>query len=117
MFLGLQVVRYYLGQQFQAHYDWFADDYKMKIHNQRQYTIFGYLNDCTEGGETAFPKLNHSFSPRRGDALFWRDSADINTPLMESFHAGMPPTGNTSVKYGLNIWYNFLPLIDEKYYD
>jgi len=107
---GLQVVRYMPGQQFTAHYDWFMDDYKVKIQNQRLYTVFAYLNDVTEGGETAFPRLNHSFSPRRGDALFWRDAADINTPLVDSLHAGMPPTGNTTIKYGLNIWYNFRPL-------
>jgi len=108
---SLQVVRYMPGQHFHAHYDWFYDDYKVKVQNQRLYTLFVYLNDVPEGqgAETAFPKLNISFKPRRGDALFWRDAKDVNTPLVESLHAGMPPIGNT-IKYGLNIWYDFLPL-------
>lgn len=76
----------------------------MKIRNQRQYTLFAYLNDVDEGGETSFPKVNQTFRPQRGAALFWRNAKDINTPYVDSLHSGDPPRGDT-IKYGLNIWF------------
>ena len=30
-----------------------------------------YLNDVTDGGETAFPTQGKKFSPRAGDVLIW----------------------------------------------
>ena len=102
---ALQVVRYEDGQQFKEHYDWFYKPYRNKINNQRQYTFFVYLNDVHTGGETVFPKLNLSFSPKQGHALFWENCSSFYDCHDKSIHQGKPPIGET--KYGLNIWINF----------
>lgn len=52
---SLQVVRYLPGQQFKEHHDWFNHEYLEKSNtSQRRYTIFVYLNDIDQGGETYF---------------------------------------------------------------
>ena len=98
---ALQVVRYQDGQLFNEHYDWFDKVYRNKINNQRQYTIFVYLNNVTSGGETQFPKLNLSFSPREGHALFWENCTSMDNCHDLSIHKGSPP--KDEIKYGLNI--------------
>ena len=102
---ALQVVRYEDGQEFKEHYDWFQDEYRDKINNQRQYTFFVYLNNVENGGETLFPKLNLSFKPKAGNALFWENCYSFNDCYDEALHQGKSPKGET--KYGLNIWINY----------
>jgi prolyl 4-hydroxylase len=102
----LQTVRYLPGQQFEQHHDWFQPEYRDTIQNQREHTLFVYLNDVEgEGGETDFPLLNRSFKPRRGDALFWRNCTSTDHCHRESLHQGKAPVSDT--KYGLNIWVRF----------
>lgn len=102
---GLQVVKYTPGQQYKAHNDWLSDQKNMK--NQRYATIFGYLNDDFEGGETKFTNIGVDVKPKKGDAALWYncESNDTKTCYEESKHAGSPPTKGT--KYGLNIWIRF----------
>ena len=98
-----QVVRYESGQKFDAHYDWGK---LSKIGDkQRQYTIFAYLNDVPNGGQTVFPELGLEFAPSRGSALLWRNCDDNKIGLTKNLHQGMPPIDCT--KYGLNIWIDF----------
>ena len=100
---GLQVVKYEPGQYFNEHHDWFTPDYVDTIGDQREYTIFAYLN--TADGQTEFPHLEKSFSPRRGDALKWKNCDSLNKCNDLSLHRGAPP--QTGLKYGLNIWSRF----------
>ncbi len=103
---ALQVVRYQEGQEFKAHYDWFTPDYTPQLnHNQRQYTIFVYLNDDFDEGETEFSKINKKIKPKKGDAAFWENCSDHTTCFNEALHQGKPP--KNGIKYGLNIWVNF----------
>lgn len=103
---GLQTVRYLPGQQFEQHHDWFQPDYRAVVKNQREHTLFVYLNDVHgEGGETDFPLLRRSFKPKRGDALFWRNCTGVDQCHTESLHQGKAPVDDT--KYGLNIWVRF----------
>ena len=102
---ALQIVRYENGQEFKEHFDWFQNDYRDKIKNQRQYTFFVYLNDITNGGETSFPKLNLSFKPKAGHALFWENCKSYYNCYDKAIHQGKAPKDET--KYGLNIWINF----------
>lgn len=105
----LQIVKYLEGQKYDAHYDWFPDPkYLERTNNhQRSHTIFVYLNDVFEGGETEFPNINKKFQPRTGNALFWKNCDEIHNCSKMNFHSGNKPTGKSSVKYGLNIWIDF----------
>lgn len=82
---GLQILQYTPGQQYKAHYDFFkvAD-------NNRISTLVMYLNDVEQGGETFFPKLNLSVTPKKGMAVyfeyFYNDQALNDLTL----HGGAP---------------------------
>ncbi|KAJ9673456.1 hypothetical protein PVL29_023177 [Vitis rotundifolia] len=88
---GLQVLHYEVGQKYDAHYDYFLDEFNTKNGGQRIATLLMYLSDVEEGGETVFPAAKANFSsvpwwnelsecgqkglsvkPKMGDALlFW----------------------------------------------
>ena len=108
---ALQLVRYLSGQEIKPHYDYFTGDYRKKLNNQRQYTIFVYLNNVENGGGTHFPRLNRTIQPRKGAALWWHNCANITQPYTDSLHAGLPPIGTNSVKYGLNIFSMYQPVV------
>jgi prolyl 4-hydroxylase len=102
----LQVVKYEVGQEFKQHHDWFQKEYLNKFgEKQRQYTMFVYLNDVQNGGETIFPRLNEKVKPAKGNALFWENCTDVNNCHNDNLHQGTPPTAG--IKYGLNVWVKF----------
>ena len=77
--------------------------HEQKDGGKRVYTFFIYLNDVEEGGETHFPKLNISFEPQQGTAIFWHNlTADRSKAHPNSQHAGMPPV--KGVKWAINVW-------------
>ena len=63
---AVQVLRYEKMQHYQAHHDFFDADYYQEqqgmlsqlknVANNRLATVFMYLNDVSEGGQTAFPR-------------------------------------------------------------
>lgn len=101
----LQVVRYLPGEEFKEHHDWFHKEYRNEIKNQREYTIFVYLNDVEEGGETNFPRIGKQFKPVKGKGLFWKNCDEFDKCNDLNLHQGKAPT--KGVKYGLNIWIRF----------
>lgn len=50
---AIQVLRYELGQEYRAHFDYFF--HKQGMANNRVATVLLYLSDVEEGGETVFP--------------------------------------------------------------
>lgn len=86
---GLQILRYTPGQQYKSHYDFFSSTNKV-VNNNRISTLVMYLNDVDEGGETFFPKLNFSVTPKKGMAVyfeyFYNDQALNDLTL----HGGAP---------------------------
>ncbi|MGE7545867.1 2OG-Fe(II) oxygenase [Sporosarcina newyorkensis] len=66
---GLQILRYTPGQQYRAHHDFFSAE--SKVTNNRISTLVMYLNDVEQGGETFFPQLKFSVSPRKGTAVYF----------------------------------------------
>jgi prolyl 4-hydroxylase len=90
------VVRYEVGQQYRPHFDSSLDGH------HREFTLFVYLNTLPApdaGGETEFTKLGVKFTPKEGDALFWRNHKDRDSPhFQDGRHAGRPPL--SGVKYG-----------------
>ncbi|CAJ1430432.1 unnamed protein product [Effrenium voratum] len=89
----LALVRYAPGQFFDLHHD--GPD--------RPKTIFVYLNDVEEG-ETYFPLLGLKFTPRRGTAVMWCNSADgqVDDRILQDLAL---PAWN-GMKYGMNCFFN-----------
>lgn len=103
----LQVVRYYPGEKFDLHHDYFK--HVSGPEGQRYATILVYLNDTFSGGHTNFPKIGVSAKPVLGDGFAWYNSWINNQGKCmcfdDSLHQGSPPT--LGVKYALNIWIRY----------
>ena len=82
---GLQILQYTPGQQYKAHHDFFK-----KADNNRISTLIMYLNDVEEGGETYFPELDFSVSPKKGMAVYFEYF--YNDPALNelTLHGGAP---------------------------
>ena len=65
---NLQILHYKIGQEYKPHFDFFASS---SVMNNRISTIIMYLNDVEEGGETFFPLLNISITPKKGTAVYF----------------------------------------------
>lgn len=52
---SMQVLRYEIGQKYDAHFDYFHDKNNVKRGGQRFATVLMYLTDVKKGGETVFP--------------------------------------------------------------
>ncbi|ACS99249.1 2OG-Fe(II) oxygenase [Paenibacillus sp. JDR-2] len=83
----LQVLRYQPGEQYHPHFDYFTQGSSM---NNRISTLVMYLNDVEEGGETYFPSLHFSVTPKKGSAVYFEYFYN-DTRLNElTLHAGHP---------------------------
>jgi prolyl 4-hydroxylase len=92
---GLQVLRYGVGAEYRAHFDYFPPSQTgsavhMARGGQRVATLVLYLNDVGAGGETFFPDAGVSVAPKRGGAVYFRymNGARQLDPL--SLHGGAP---------------------------
>ena len=65
--------------KFDLHVDTFDT-----VSSLRFLSVFWYLNDVEEGGETHFPGLNYYVKPKQGSAL-------VFPPLWLFHHAGLAP--------------------------
>lgn len=86
---GIQILKYTPGQEYKAHFDFFNSASKA-AKNNRISTLVIYLNDVEEGGETYFPKLNLSISPKKGSAVYFEyfyNNQDLNELTL---HGGAP---------------------------
>jgi prolyl 4-hydroxylase len=86
---GLQVLLYTPGQEYQPHYDFFAETSRASANN-RISTLVMYLNDVEEGGETAFPMLNISVFPNKGMAVYFEYFYSNHELNDFTLHAGTP---------------------------
>ncbi len=73
---GLQVLHYPEGAGSAPHFDFLvpsndANRASIARSGQRVSTLVTYLNDVLEGGETAFPAVGWTVSPRRGHAVYF----------------------------------------------
>lgn len=82
---SLSVLRYTPGQEYRPHFDAMT-----RSANNRVKTVILYLNHGYVGGETGFPKIPLTVTPRQGDALIFDglDAQGAVHPL--SLHAGLP---------------------------
>lgn len=85
---GLQILQYTPGQQYKAHHDFFSST--SNVTNNRISTLVMYLNDVEQGGETFFPHLNFSVSPRKGMAVYFEYFYADQTLNDLTLHGGAP---------------------------
>jgi prolyl 4-hydroxylase len=99
---NLQLLRYELGQKCFVHND-YMEQHKDRRQGVRVLTVFLYLSDVPEGGETFFPDVGGiGVPPKKGRAVIWPSVRDDDP------HAEDPRTGHGSsavvsgIKYGAN---------------
>lgn len=108
----VQGQRYEVGQEFQAHYDWFDTDAaywasEAARAGQRSWTAMAYLNDMEEGGATVFTELGVNVQPQAGALLIWNNARPDGTPNPDVRHAAMPVLHG--VKYVITKWFRTRP--------
>jgi prolyl 4-hydroxylase len=106
---SFQVLQYLPSQFYRTHHDNGASE-RIQPAGPRILTFFLYLSDVEEGGETRFPSLNISVTPKRGRALLWPSTLTDrpDTTDMRTMHEARPVI--KGVKYAANAWihlYNF----------
>lgn len=99
-FEDLQVIRYEMGQKYDAHYDP-TDELP------REFTVILYLNDDFEGGATDFPLARASVKPVKGGAAVFRNMVGDRI-VYGSQHMGAPVTRGT--KWAATVWVHDAPL-------
>lgn len=92
----IQVQQYQNGDFFNIHSDYFApgspsfNRANCPSLGQRSWTFMVYLNDVESGGETEFPLLNLSVTPKRGRALIWNNLLPNGYPNKKTKHLAHP---------------------------
>lgn len=88
---GLQVLHYEVGEEYKPHFDYFPSN---KVDEdkggQRIGTLLIYLNDVPAGGETIFPKLGLSVTPKKGTALYFHYTNSKDQVDRMSLHSSIP---------------------------
>lgn len=101
----LQLVRYDPTELFSPHCDYHETPESSVQGEQRAFTVlfFGATLPSDAGGETHFPELNVSVSPRKGDALVWANVDSDGDPEPRSLHEGRAPADGYT-KIAVNCW-------------
>ena len=104
----IQGQRYFPGQEFKAHNDWFYTDQdywkgERKRGGQRSWTAMAFLNKVEAGGETHFVEVGAKIEPKPGVLLVWNNALPDGSPNENTLHAGTPVVAG--VKYVLTKWY------------
>ncbi|KAL7518179.1 hypothetical protein ACHAWX_003032 [Stephanocyclus meneghinianus] len=99
----LQILQYETGQYYTSHNDYIHLQLDMPC-GPRILTIFLYLNNVEEGGETRFPLLGVLVEPKMGNALIWPNVKDEDPDKKDprTDHEAMPVI--KGAKFGANAW-------------
>jgi prolyl 4-hydroxylase len=92
---GFQLLNYQIGEEYRPHFDYFdperpGNESVLANGGQRVATCILYLNSVEEGGETIFPKLDLSVTPRQGDAVLFSNTLPDGKPDLLSLHGSSP---------------------------
>lgn len=100
---NLQLLKYEPGQYYQVHNDYIPHQTERQQGN-RLLTLYIYLNDVEEGGETSFPIMNKTVTPKQGRAVLWPSvlNEDPSKEDKRTVHTALPVIKGT--KYGANAW-------------
>jgi hypothetical protein len=91
----LDLLRYQPGQEYRPHRDYLppsdpSTGRAPHLPGQRVHTVFAYLTDVDEGGETAFPQLELMIAPKRGRLVHFVNLDATGAPDPRTLHAGCP---------------------------
>ena len=108
---GIQAQRYDVGQQFKGHTDYFepgTPEYARfgAERGNRTWTFMVYLNEGMGGGGTRFFAIDHTFIPKKGQAVIWNNLNLDGTPNAATLHSGEPVT--TGHKIIITKWFREL---------
>ena len=108
----LQGQRYFVGEEFKAHTDYFNVDLPgfqehCGVHGQRTWTMMIYLNETAQGGETYFGNIDQLFTPQVGTMVAWNNVGQDGMPNPYSLHHGMPVIEGS--KYIITKWFRERP--------
>jgi len=125
---GLQILRYKIGQKYDAHHDYFHDNVNGNAAHggQRVATLLMYLTTPEEGGETIFPNgktpADHNpadwsecakgklgVKPKRGDAMLFYSLTPDGRKDPSSLHGSCPVV--RGVKYSATRWMHVHPFM------
>jgi hypothetical protein len=112
----LQILKYELNQKYDAHNDYFDPKMYGKQQTNRAITVFIYLSDVEEGGETQFPRADNKpptfdytscthglrVHPRKGQLALFYDMTPLGELDPTSLHGGCPV--KKGVKWGGTLW-------------
>ena len=92
---GLQVLRYGKNAKNTPHFDFLAPTNQanrdsLARSGQRISTLVIYLNEVKSGGETLFPEIGLSVSPKKGNAAYFEYANSLRQVDPKSVHAGAP---------------------------
>jgi len=113
---ALQILRYEKGQKYDAHLDYFDPRYYGRQASNRAVTVYLYLSDVEEGGETQFPRADgkgptYDFTsckaglkvrPRKGTVAIFYDMDPYGGLQEYSLHGACPVVHGT--KWGGTLW-------------
>lgn len=111
---AFQVLHYSDNQEYQAHVDTFdpsIKEYSYYLENggQRIITALGYLSDVDEGGETSFPNIEKTITPKKGKiVVFHNCHKGTDEPHPDSLHGALPVIKGE--KWAFNLWFRKNPL-------
>jgi len=100
---GLQVLQYKAGEEYKPHFDFFpANQVDQAKGGQRVATVLIYLNDVEAGGETTFPRIGLSVTPKKGSAVYFHYGNSQGQVDRMSLHSSIPVS--TGVKWVATKW-------------
>ena len=111
---GLQVLRYGAGGHTAPHFDFLipsnpTNEASLERSGQRLSTLMIYLSDVTRGGETVFPEVGLSVSPRKGNAVYFEYANSRQQLDARSLHAGAPVIEGE--KWAVTKWMRTRPFV------
>ena len=110
-FEAMQIARYGPGGFYKPHYDAcvgtaeFCARMNKEFGSHRYATFLIYLTEEFEGGETHFPRLPFTSSPKKGAALLFYNTTPEGAIIEESLHGGNPL--RSGEKWICNKWIHF----------
>ncbi len=111
---GLQVLRYGVGGEYRAHFDYFnpthpGSQQHLRTGGQRVGTCILYLGEVAAGGGTRFPSLGFEVRPTQGAALYFASVDAQGVEDAATLHAGVPVI--EGVKYIATKWLRERPYL------
>lgn len=109
---ALQLLRYEPGQHYDLHHDFIRYEVSRR-QGVRILTIFLYLNEVEEGGQTDFPQLGLSVSPKLGRALIWPSVLNEFPNKVDQRTEHRANRVMAGIKYGANAWLHQRAILDD----